>query len=75
MPDALAWRTMTTLYVARHPLGVTLYTRLSESEQATLGNISILMIEGENYGGLNYAYFAQIAATTGRIESEDLHDL
>lgn len=66
---------MTTLYIDKHPIGLTLYTRLPEYERNMMGDIRMLLIEGERYGGLSFGQLAHIAATTGRIESDDLPEM
>jgi len=65
---------MTCLYIAKHPLGVTLRTRLPGDEREKIGDISMLLIDGEAYGGLTYSQLERIAATSGMIDADELSE-
>lgn len=63
---------MTTLYIAKHPIGVTVRTHLPLTERAVMGDISMLLIEGEEFCGLSFEQLEQIAVISGKVEVDDL---
>lgn len=63
---------MTTLYVSKHPIGLKLSTRLPEAELGSVEDFSMLLIEGEFFGGLSYEELESIAITSGSVDSERL---
>lgn len=59
---------MTKLYVAKHPIGVVVYTHGMEAGGAPAGGVRELVIEGERCFGLSYEELLQIANGPGLVE-------
>lgn len=63
---------MTLLYVAPHADSVELFTKLDEKEACVVGDARILLLRGEDFLGLSFDQYCEIAATTGHIDTSEL---
>ena len=63
---------MTTLFVIQHGEGLKIFTSLDNSEAKIVGDVRLVLDPGEGAFGLDYDDLAQIASTTGKIDSQSL---